>query len=60
MRRRTRKCGNCGRVKIFDMKYHIVLQALSRLQVHTHDLRVYVQIAVTEQGKPGRWRNYLL
>ncbi len=37
------KCGNCGRVKIFDMKYHIVLQALSRLQVHTHDLRIYME-----------------
>lgn len=40
MYRGTRKCGDCGRVRIFDMKYHAVLQALARLQVHTHDLRV--------------------
>ena len=51
MRRRTRKCGNCGRVKIFDMKYHIVLQALSRLQDYRRNLRVYEKIEILERGK---------
>ena len=59
MRRRTRKCGNCGRVRIFDMKYHIVLQALSAGS-YSRPKGIYVQIAIMEQGKPGRWRNYLL
>ncbi|UZQ48741.1 hypothetical protein [Clostridium kluyveri] len=40
------------------MKIHIVLKALSSLQAHTDDLRIYVQIAITEQGKLRIWRFY--
>lgn len=36
------KCSKCGLVKLYYMKLHIVLQALSSLQAHTNDLRVHV------------------
>lgn len=41
------------------MKLHIVLQALSSLQAHTDDLRIYnIKIVILEQGKPGIRRLY--
>jgi hypothetical protein len=41
----------CGKVKIIDMKCHRVLQALSSLQAQSKNLRLYVQIGLSEQGK---------
>ena len=40
------------------MKNHILLKAISSLQAHTDDLRIYVKIIITEQGKLRRWRFY--
>ena len=54
----THMCSGCGLVKLYSMKIHIVLKALSSLQAHTDDLRIYVQIAITEQGKLRIWRFY--
>lgn len=42
------------------MKVHIMLQALSSLQAYTSDLRIYVKIAIMEQGKLRIWRFYCL
>jgi hypothetical protein len=42
------------------MKIHMVLQAPSSLQAQTNDLRIYVKIVITEQGKLGIWRIYCL
>ena len=53
------KRSKCGLVRLVVMKIHIVLQALSSLQAHTGDLRIYV-IVILEQGKLGIWRVYHL
>ena len=50
----------CGLVRLVVMKIHMVLQALSSLQAHTGDLRIYAQIVILEQGKLGIWRVYHL
>ena len=49
----------CGLVRLVVMNIHIVLQALSLLQAHTGDLRIFV-IVILEQGKLGIWRVYHL
>ncbi len=54
----TKLCSKCGLVKFEVMKLHIVLQALSSLQAHTDDLRIYKKIVILEQGKPGIRRLY--
>ena len=51
-------CSKCGLVKIDAMNPHIVLKALSSLQAHTDDLKIYVKILIMEQGKFGMWRFY--
>ena len=58
MRRMTRKCGNCGRVKIFDMKYSVI-GTIKVAGSYSRPKGVNEKIAIAEQGKPGRWRNYL-
>ena len=40
-----------GKVKIHSMKYHTVLQALSSLQAQSRNLKLNVQIGLSEQGK---------
>lgn len=45
-----------GKVRIQYMKFHIVLQALSSIQVQRKHLRIYVKIEELEQGKLEIWR----
>ena len=45
------KQGICGRVKIYDIKYHTMLQALSNIQAQRKHLRIYAKIEKLEQGK---------
>jgi hypothetical protein len=45
-------CRKCGKVKLVVMKYHIVLKALSSLQVHRRNLKIYVKIVLLERNKP--------
>lgn len=54
----TYKCSKCGLVNFAVMKIHLMLQALTNLQAHTNDLRIYVKIVITEQGKLRTWRFY--
>ena len=41
----------CGVVRMAYMKLHKVLKALSSLQAHSKNLKLYVQIGLLEQGK---------
>ena len=45
------KRSQCGLVKIFPLNDHAVLQAQASRQAHSGDLRVYVQIGLSERGK---------
>ena len=47
----TCKRRGCGKVKIAVMKNHTVLAALSSLQTHSKNLKLYAQIELSEQGK---------
>jgi hypothetical protein len=40
-----------GKVKLYVMKFPIVLKALSSIQAYRNDLRAYVQIGVSERSK---------
>ena len=44
-------CSKCGKVSFVVMKYHIVLQALSSLQIQRGDLKIYAQIILSEHDK---------
>ena len=44
-----------GKVRIFRMKLHILLQAVSSSQAHKKRLREYVKIGLLEQGKLRIW-----
>ena len=43
--------GQCGGVRIENMKLRIVLQAQSSWQAQSKHLRIYVQIELSERGK---------
>ena len=42
----------CGSVIISSVKNHIVLKALSSMQVYREDLKVYAKIILSERVKP--------
>ncbi len=41
----------CGEVRMFVMKHHTSLQAMSSIQAHSKHLKVYVKIGLSERGK---------
>jgi hypothetical protein len=49
------KCSKYGWVEIWITKIHILLQAISSLQVYRKHLRSNVQIELSEQGKVRTW-----
>jgi hypothetical protein len=45
------KGSRCGRVMFFPVKYHAPLKAAASRQAHSGNLRVYVQIVISERGE---------